>query len=199
MSNETTDQSVRPHSLADTGPMGLAGFALTTFVLSIFNAGIVDKSLEPVVLPLALFYGGLVQLIAGVLAAKRGNTFGATAFCSYGAFWMAFALYAGVVAKSLPADTAHTATGIFLLAWAIFTCYMTVVTFKISIAEMAVFVPLSITFIFLAIGNLAASDTIVHIGGFIGLLTAVTAWYASFAGVINSTWKRTVLPVGPRS
>ena len=133
-------------SLADPGPLGLAAFAMTTFVLSVFNAGILDGALEPVVLPLALFYGGLVQLLAGMWEFAKNNTFGALAFSSYGAFWMSFAAYVKFVVPGLPADSAHQATGLFLLGWTIFTVYMTVVTLRISVGLMSVFVPLSITF-----------------------------------------------------
>ena len=185
--------------IADPGPLGLAGFALTTFVLSIFNAGLLDSSLEPVVQPLALFYGGLVQLLAGMWELVKNNTFGALAFSSYGAFWMSFAAYVKFVVPGLPADTAHQATGVFLLAWTIFTLYMTVVTLKISVGLMSVFVPLSITFALLTVGAFAQAESVTHVAGFFGLLTAGTAWYNSFAGVLNQTWKRDVLPLGVRS
>lgn len=185
-------------SLADPGPLGLAAFALTTFILSVFNAGILDGALEPVVLPVALFYGGLVQLLAGMWEFAKNNTFGALAFSSYGAFWMSFAAYVKFVVPGLPAESAHQATGVFLLAWAIFTIYMTVVTLKISVGLMSVFVPLAITFVLLTIGAFAQAPTVTHIAGYVGLLTAATAWYNSFAGVLNTTWKRTVLPLGPR-
>lgn len=185
-------------ALADPGPLGLAAFALTTFILSVFNAGILDSALEPVVLPVALFYGGLVQLLAGMWEVAKNNTFGALAFSSYGAFWMSFAAYVKFIVPGLPADSAHQATGLFLLAWTIFTVYMTVVTLKISVGLMSVFVPLSITFALLTVGALAQAPTITNIAGMVGLLTAATAWYNSFAGVLNTTWKRVVLPLGPR-
>lgn len=184
--------------LADPGPLGLAAFALTTFVLSVFNAGILDAHLEPVVLPLALFYGGLVQLLAGMWEFAKNNTFGALAFSSYGAFWMSFAAYAKFVVPGLPADSAHQATGLFLLAWTIFTVYMTVVTLRISLGLMAVFIPLSVTFLLLTVGAFTETSAITTVGGIVGLITAGTAWYNSFAGVLNTTWARTVLPLGPR-
>jgi succinate-acetate transporter protein len=193
---EATRPSLR--AIADPGPLGLAGFALTTFVLSIFNAGILDKGLEPVVLPLALFYGGLAQLLAGMWEFAKNNTFGALAFTSYGAFWMSFAAYVKFVVPTLPADSAHQATGVFLLAWTIFTVYMTVVTLRVSVGLMSVFIPLAITFALLTAGALGQSETVTTIGGYCGLLTACTAWYNSFAGVLNITWGRTVLPLGVR-
>lgn len=184
--------------IADPGPLGLAAFALTTFVLSVFNAGILDQNLEPVVLPLALFYGGLVQLLAGMWEFKKDNTFGALAFSSYGAFWMSFAGYVQFIAPNLPAETAHQALGVYLLGWTIFTAYMTVVTLRISVGLIAVFIPLAITFLLLTIGAFAQAPAISVVAGVCGLVTAGTAWYNSFAGVLNTTWGRKVLPLGSR-
>lgn len=185
-------------AIADPGPLGLAAFALTTFCLSVFNAGIIgDKKLEAVVLPLALFYGGTAQLLAGMWEFKKANTFGALAFSSFGAFWLSFAAYVKFVVPGLPTDHAYQATGLFLLAWAIFTAYMTVAAVKVSGAVLAVFVALTATFVLLTIGALGQSTSVTHLGGYLGLLTAVLAWYGSFAGVTNSTWQRTVLPVFP--
>jgi uncharacterized protein len=185
--------------IADPGPLGLAGFAMTTFVLSCFNAGFFGSKspLEAVVLPLALFYGGLAQFLAGMWEFRKANTFGAVAFTSYGAFWLSFAAYVKFVAPGLGAD-AGSATGLYLLGWTIFTGYMMVASLRVSRAVAAVFVALFLTYLLLTIGSFTGSAGIGVIGGYLGLLTAVLAWYASFAGVINATWKRTVLPVGVR-
>jgi succinate-acetate transporter protein len=184
--------------IADPGPLGLAAFAATTFVLSCFNAKIIDNSeLEAVVLPLALFYGGLAQLLAGMWEFKKANTFGATAFASYGAFWLSFAAYVKFVVPGLPKADAHEATGLFLLVFAIFTCYMFVASLRVSGAVALVFLTLAATFVVLTIGNLGSHDNIVKVGGWLGLITAVCAWYASFATVTNETWKRTILPTMP--
>ncbi|MDQ1632168.1 MAG: uncharacterized protein QOC80_2140 [Frankiaceae bacterium] len=184
--------------IADPGPLGLAGFAATTFVLSLFNAAIIkNEALEAVVLPLALFYGGLAQLLAGMWEFKKANTFGATAFTSYGAFWLSFAAYVKFVKPGLPPADAHTATGLFLLVFAIFTTYMFVASMRVSGAVALVFLTLAATFIVLTIGNLNDTKNIVKIGGYLGLITAVAAWYASFATVANDTWKRTLLPTMP--
>src|SRR5690242_7593171 len=109
---------------ADPGPLGLAGFALTTFVLSMFNAGLVSKAGEPVVLGLALAYGGIAQFAAGMWEFRTGNTFGAVAFSSYGAFWISFWALVTFFAKSIPAAHAGDAVGLYLWAWGIFTTYM---------------------------------------------------------------------------
>ena len=185
--------------IADPGPLGLAAFAMTTFVLSCFNAGFfgAKSPLEAVVLPLALFYGGFAQLLAGMWEFRKANTFGALAFTSYGAFWLSFAAYVKFVAPGLGAGAA-SATGLYLLGWTIFTAYMTVASLRVSVAVAAVFVALLLTYALLTVGAFAGSAGISVIGGYLGLLTAVLAWYASFAGVVNATWKRTVLPVGVR-
>ncbi|HVV07926.1 acetate uptake transporter [Amycolatopsis sp.] len=197
-SGGTAVQPVDPTKhIADPGPLGLAGFAATTFVLSAVNAGLVAKSIEPVVLPLALFYGGLAQLLAGMWEFRKNNTFGATAFATYGSFWLAFAFYVWQFSDKIPPDQAANATGLFLLVFTIFTGYMAIASLRTSAALIAVFVLLFLTFLFLTIGEFSGAEGIGKFGGWLGLITAVLAWYASFASVINSTFKRTVLPVVP--
>jgi succinate-acetate transporter protein len=195
---DRSDVAHRTAAIADPGPLGLAAFAATTFLLSLFNAKIVkNESLESVVLPLALFYGGLAQLLAGMWEFKKANTFGATAFTSFGAFWLSFAAYVKFVKPDLPMADAHTATGLFLLVFAIFTTYMFVASMRVSGAVALVFVLLAVTFWFLAIGNLNETANLVKIGGYLGVATAIAAWYASFATVANDTWRRTLLPTMP--
>ena len=172
-----------------------AAFALTTFLLSCFNAGLVAKSLEAVVLPVALFYGGTVQVLAGMWEFRKANTFGALAFSSYGAFWLSLAAYIKFVAPGLPANGVATATGLFLLAWTIFTAYMTVIALRINRVLSAVFIALLATFVFLTVGALVGSATISLIGGYLGILTALLAWYGSFVGVSKATPRKLVHPV----
>jgi uncharacterized protein len=186
-------------SIADPGPLGLAAFALTTFVLSLFNAGLAPDALESTVLPLALFYGGIAQLLAGMWEFKKANTFGATAFTSYGAFWLAFAAYVQFIEPGIPEPQHETATGIFLIGWAVFTGYMLIASLRTTGALIAVFAFLFLTFALLAIGDLTGVSAIATVGGIVGIVTALVAWYASAAVVTNATWGRTVLPVGPRS
>jgi succinate-acetate transporter protein len=171
---------------------------MTTFVLSVVNAGLMPKAVEPVVLPLALFYGGFAQLLAGMWEFRKANTFGTVAFTSFGAFWLSFAAYVQFVAPGLGAS-ADAATGLFLLGWTIFTAYMTIAAIRTSGAVLAVFVTLLATFIVLTIAEFNGSSALTQAGGWLGILTAVVAWYASFAGVTNATFKRTVLPVLPRT
>ena len=184
--------------IADPAPLGLAAFAGTTFVLSLFNAGLVgDAKLVAVVLPLALLYGGLVQLLAGMWEFRNDNTFGAVAFTSYGAFWVSYFFYAKYVAGTLPPADAHTATGIFLLMWTIFTAYMALAALKTNAVLVAVFGTALVTFALLTVGEFAESTFLLHAGGYVGLALAAFAWYGSAAGVVNPTWRRTVLPVFP--
>ena len=187
------------HKIADPGPLGLAGFAMTTFLLSCTNAGLFNfngKGSGAVTgaVALALVYGGIAQFAAGMWEFVRGNTFGALAFTSYGAFWVSF--YA-ILKFNLP--MAGGAVGVWLLGWTIFTLYMTVAAVKTNTALFMVFVVLDLTFIFLTLGNWNAGHAnLVKIGGWLGILTAALAWYVSMAGVVNETWGRSVLPVGAR-
>jgi succinate-acetate transporter protein len=180
---------------ADPGPLGLAGFAGTTFVLSLINANLISAKGIGVVLALALAYGGLAQLLAGMWEFRTGNTFGAVAFTSFGAFWISFYILLHVV----PAGTITLhALSAYLWMWAIFTTYMFFASLRTTGAVALVFLLLAITFILLAWGDLGNGHTsITHAGGGFGLATAIAAWYASFAAVLNSTFGRVVLPVWP--
>jgi succinate-acetate transporter protein len=184
-------------NIADPAPLGLAAFALTTFVLSMFNAGLVDAKGEPIVLGLALAYGGLAQVLAGMWEFTTGNTFGATAFSSYGAFWISFWAYVTFFAAKIPEANKGSAVGLYLIAWGIFTTYMWVASLRTTAAVNLVFLLLAITFFVLGIGDAVGNDTISKLGGWLGLATAVAAWYASFAVVTNFTFGRELLPVRP--
>jgi uncharacterized protein len=189
-------------AIANPAPLGLAAFALTTFVLSMVNSGLVSDKAEPVVFGLALAYGGIAQLLAGMWEFKTGNTFGATAFSSYGAFWLSFWALVMFFVKDIPAADAGHAVGLYLWAWGIFTTYMFIASLRTTAAVALVFFLLAATFILLGIGNShgsAAGTGLVKVGGYVGLLTAIAAWYASFAQVINSTFGRAVAPLGALS
>jgi uncharacterized protein len=195
---------------ADPGPLGLAAFAGTTFVLSLINAGLVgDKThpgggLLPLVAALALAYGGIAQFLAGIWEFRTGNTFGAVAFCSYGAFWISFFFIVQSVAGNAPAEV-FSGLGLYLWMWGIFTAYMFIASLRTTGAVAVVFLLLAITFIVLGIGNSALAGTsnvtngTIKLGGYIGLITAIAAWYTSFAAVINSTFGRIIAPVFPLS
>jgi uncharacterized protein len=191
------DVSFVPTPVADPGPLGLAAFALTTFVLSMFNAGFVSEKGVPVVFGLTLAYGGLAQLLAGMWEFRTGNTFGALAFTSYGAFWLSFWAYFQFYATKIPAADAGHAVGLYLIAWGIFTAYMFIASLRTTAAVALVLFLLTLTFIALGIGDAGAHTGITKLGGYLGLAAALVAWYASFAGVTNATFGRVVLPVRP--
>jgi len=180
--------------LANPAPLGLAGFGITTLLLNVVNAEIISKDAIGMVLPVGLFYGGLAQFMAGMWEAKKNNTFGFTAFSSYGAFWMAFAVMEILMINGALEPVSHEGLTVFLVAWGIFTTYMFIGTIKISVALMVVFAGLAILFYLLAWGQHNAD---VHkFAGYEGLFTAGAALYASAAGVINETWGRNLLPLG---
>jgi hypothetical protein len=180
---------------ADPGPLGLAGFAGTTFVLSLMNSNLVSIRGIGAVLGLALAYGGLAQLLAGMWEFRTGNTFGAVAFTSFGAFWISFYLILKVIPPA--AVTAHGVSA-YLWMWGIFTTYMFLASLRTTAAVALVFLLLAVTFILLAIGDMGTGhSSVTHAGGYVGIATAIAAWYASFAAVINSTFGRVIAPVFP--
>ncbi len=194
---------------ADPGPLGLAAFAGTTFVLSMVNSGLVgDKHLVgggllPLVAGLALAYGGIAQVLAGLWEFRTGNTFGAVAFCSFGAFWISFFLIVQLAASAVAPKELFSGLGLYLWMWGIFTAYMFIASLRTTGAVALVFLLLAITFIVLGIGNsalaggTAVTNGTLKLGGYLGIATAIAAWYASFAAVTNSTFGRVVLPVVP--
>jgi succinate-acetate transporter protein len=175
-------------TIADPGPLGLAGFGITTCILSLINAGVTKPAALGVVLGLALAYGGGAQLLAGMWEFRKGNTFGATAFSSYGAFWIAFyfILHAGAPAAGM---------GLFLFFFGILTFYLWIASFYLNRAIFWVFLTLTLTFFLLAL----AAFGVLHssaFGGWVGLVCGLSALYTSAAGVINNVAGHEVLPVG---
>jgi succinate-acetate transporter protein len=187
---------------ADPAPLGLAAFALTTFMLSGHNASFIPDVLW---IGLALFYGGLIQLLAGMWEFRNRNVFGSTAFSTYGGFWLAlgiFVVFADTTSlgASLKGPDIDNGLAWFLVSFAIFNTYMMLWSLRVNVAVFLVFLTLEITEIVLAIGFFriahGQSDWILHAGGWVGILTAAAAWYASAAGVVNGMSPRPVLPVG---
>jgi succinate-acetate transporter protein len=177
---------------ANPAPLGLCAFALTTFVLSAANAGLFTGA--TIVIGLALFYGGLGQMLAGMWEFRAGNTLGATAFTSYGAFWLAVGIT--LQWKLIPNGTAF---GFFLLGWTIFTGLMFLGSLRSTGALIAVFGLLFLTFLFLAIGALGGSSGMTSFGGWLGILTALVAWYTALAGILasgNNVFRLPVWPMG---
>jgi succinate-acetate transporter protein/Lon protease-like protein len=185
---------IKESAIADPGPLGLACFALTTFCLSMVNAGLVVAESVNVVIALALVYGGTVQVLAGMWEFKKNNVFGATAFSSYGGFWVSFGLFELLAVQKVWVIPPQ-GVWLFLLAWTIFTAYMWIGSFGTNKALIVTFTLLLLTFILLTIG--AAGNHAAHTwGGYLGIVTAFAAWYTSAAGIFNTVFGRAVLPVG---
>ncbi|MDA8195243.1 MAG: acetate uptake transporter [Thermaerobacter sp.] len=180
--------------LANPGPLGLVGFAMTTWMLSMINAGWFSGTSLGMVLALAMAFGGTAQMVAGILEYPRGNTFGTVAFFSYGSFWWSFALFAHFFGSGVPAAF----VGWYLFLWGVFTFYMWIASLKITRALQLVFLALWLTFVVLAIGAWGVPSFTV-LGGYLGLVTAILALYVSAAEVINTYHGRDVLPVRPYS
>ena len=177
--------------------LGLVGFGLTTILLSLINAGVLPAGGEPVVIPLAMAFGGTAQILAGLMEVRVGNTFGMTAFIAYGAFWWWFALllmlgHNGV----LDLSGAGSTIGVALLLWGVFTLFMWIATFRLPRLLFLIFFTLWVTFFLLGAGALMAAPGISHLGGWLGLICGSLAMYGSFAIVTNSTFGKTVLPLG---
>ena len=189
--------------IADPGPLGLAAFALTTFLLSASNARWMSHSTGAAFLGYALAYGGLGQLLAGMWEFRNRNVFGATAFSSYGGFWIGLYFWFIVIASKAPAAAAGAVNkdvGWILVSFAIFNLYMLILSTQLSLAIFLVFLTLEATEIIDAIGKfhqgLAAYTGILQVGGYVGIVTAAVAWYASAAGVSNGIAGRLRFPLG---
>jgi uncharacterized protein len=189
--------------VADPAPLGLAAFALTTFLLSGHNASFIPDGIW---VGVALFYGGLVQLLAGMWEFRNRNVFGATAFSTYGGFWLGLAMFIVLMSTShgfaglLKGADLDNSVAWFLIAFAIFNTYMLMWATRVSVAVTGVFLTLEATEILLAIGFFRVAHGMspywIHVGGWVGLATAAVAWYTSAAGVVNGMSTRAILPVG---
>ena len=182
---------------ADPAPLGLGAFALTTFLLSADNAGWMTAATGSAWLGYAFAYGGLCQLLAGMWEFRNRNVFGATAFSTYGGFWIGLGLWALLVAPNAKSAAAagHDVAWI-LLSFAIFNTYMLLWSTQVNAAVFGVFLTLEATEVILFIGNFAGNTNVVKIGGYVGVVTAAVAWYTSAAGVINGMRGSVFLPVG---
>jgi uncharacterized protein len=182
--------------ISEPAGLGLAAFALSTMVLSIVNVGILDDVDAPVVLGLALAYGGIVQLLAGMWAFIKNDTFAAVALSSYGGFWISFYLLETQFLDQIPADHRAGALALYLFSWAVFTFYMWIASFRVNVAVQAVFLTLWPTYVLLGLGEALGSDLLHTLGGAFGIATALAAWYVSAAVVLNRTYDHELLPLG---
>ena len=186
-----------PSGIADPAPLGLAAFATTTFLLSAANANWMGAASGAAFLGYAFAYGGLIQLLAGMWEFRNRNVFGATAFSTYGGFWIGLGLWVLLVA---PKDTALQAghdKAWIVLAFAIVNTYLLILSTQLSTAVFLVFLTLEATEILLFAGGFANSTGLVKAGGIVGVITAVVAWYTSAAGISNGIAGKLRFPVGP--
>jgi len=194
-------------AIADPAPLGLAAFALTTFLLSAINAGWAKTSTGLDWWGYAIAYGGAIQLLAGMWEFRNKNVFGATAFSTYGGFWIGVGLWLHFIAPTAVHPLAlNRDLGWILLAFAIFNSYMLIISTQLNLAVFGVFLTLELTEIFLFIGNFTTSTPalppnptnsgLIVVGGYLGIVTAFVAWYASAAGVMNGIKGTVVFPVG---
>ena len=182
--------------LANPAPLGLMGFGMTTVLLNIHNAGFFP--LSAVVLAMGIFYGGIAQIIAGIMEFKRGNTFGTTAFTSYGLFWLSLVaiwLFPGLNSPAA-AKTPESYMGCYLFLWGLFTFFMWLGTFRKNRALQFVFLSLTALFVLLAVRDWTGSALIGTIAGYEGIVCGLSAIYLAMAEVINEAHDRTVLPIG---
>ena len=194
----TCDQNmVKKNILANPAPLGLMGFGMTTVLLNIHNAGFF--TLGSMILAIGIFYGGIAQIIAGILEYRKGNTFGVTAFTSYGLFWISLVGLL-VIPKIIPGfnEPDSTAMAAYFSMWGLFTFLMFISTLKKPKALQFVFISLAILFWLLALGNFTGNTTIIIIAGYEGIICGLSAIYLAMAEVINETYGKTILPVcGP--
>jgi len=181
-------------TIANPAPLGLAAFGLTTIVLSAINAGLLPHEAVAAVVPLAFAYGGVAQIIAGILEFRNGNTFGLVAFTSYGLFWWWFALLNWTIGAGLLKPPGSAGIASVLLAWGVLTFFLWIVAFRASKAVWSIFLLLWITFLLLAAGDFGYGTS--RLGGVLGLLTGIDAMLVAFIETLNATAGRTVLPLG---
>lgn len=179
---------------ANPAPLGLMGFGMTTILLNIHNAGFFE--LDAMILAMGIFYGGMAQVIAGIMEFKKNNTFGTTAFTSYGFFWLSLVALNILPVMGYGEAANSLSMAAYLFMWGFFTLLMFVATLRINKALQVVFGTLTILFFLLAIGNFTGSTMILTIAGYEGILCGFTAIYAAMAQVINEVYGRVVLPIG---
>jgi succinate-acetate transporter protein len=184
-------------ALANPAPLGLMGFGATTVLLNLWNAGAIP--LDSPILTMGLFYGGIAQIIAGTLEFRKGNTFGMTAFLSYGLFWESFALIVLFKVMGLVSFTATSSLAAYLFIWGLFTLLMFFGTLRLSGALMFVFGSLFVLFFLLSAGNALNNSSIITFAGYEGVICGLSAMYTSIATLLNEVYGRALLPVFPRA
>jgi len=180
---------------ANPAPLGLMGFGMTTVLLNLHNAGFFK--LGAMILAMGIFYGGLAQVIAGIMEWRKKNIFGTTAFCSYGLFWLSLVALLVMPKMGLGSAPGNVAMAAYLFMWGAFTAVMFIATLKLNRALQFVFGSLALLFFLLALADITGSDTIKHIAGYEGIICGLSAIYTALAQVLNEVYGRTVAPIGP--
>jgi len=178
---------------ANPAPLGLMGFGMTTILLNLHNAGIFE--LGSMILAMGIFYGGVAQVIAGIMEWKKGNTFGTTAFTSYGLFWLSLVAIILLPEMGIAKAPGNSAMVAYLLMWCLFTGVLFIGTLKLNRALQIVFATLTVLFFLLALGDFTGNLSIKHIAGYEGIICGFSAVYAALAQVINELYGKVVLPI----
>ncbi|MBN1456198.1 MAG: acetate uptake transporter [Methanomicrobia archaeon] len=189
MATEIRDTSANP------APLGLMGFGMTTVLLNIHNAGFF--ALGTMILAMGIFYGGLAQIIAGIMEWKKGNTFGTTAFTSYGLFWLSLVGLLVMPEIGWGSANENAAMVAYLFMWGLFTAVMFVATLRLNRALQFVFASLALLFFLLALGDATGNTLITHIAGYEGIICGLSAIYAALAQVLNEVYGKVIAPIGP--
>lgn len=179
---------------ANPAPLGLLGFGMTTILLNMHNAGFFP--LNSMILSMGIFYGGIAQIIAGIMEWKKNNTFGTTAFTSYGIFWLSLVSLINMPKLGLAEATTSLPMSAYLLMWGIFTFFMFIGTLKLNRAMQFIFGSLTILFFLLALGDFTGNEEITKIAGYEGIICGFSAMYAALAQVLNEVYQKTILPLG---
>jgi uncharacterized protein len=182
--------------IGDPAPLGLATLGLTLLIFSMFNTGLLASSGRPIVLGMAVA-GGVVQVLAGMWEVRRGNSFGATTFAAYGAFWLSYFLIEQFFIGDVPPAERGNAIALYFIAWTIFSVLLWVASTRTTAVTSVMLAALSVSFLLLGIGEAGAHSEIVKVGGWFGLAATAAALYGAFAGAINGTYGRTLLPLLP--
>ncbi len=182
---------------ANAAPLGLAAFAVTTFILSMINIGAVSPGIEPVAFAVAFMYGGLAQLLAGLICLRNGNTFTGVLFSTFGAFWLSFYALAEFFLKSVPPAEVGHALGMFLFAFSFPTAMLLIASFRTNIVVVVAIADLLVTLVLLGAGYFWAQAGMHTAGGWLGLVAGALALYLATAETCEFTYGRSVLPVGP--
>lgn len=191
----TGPEKMRADGTANPAPLGLMGFGMTTVLLNLHNAGIFP--LDSMILAMGIFYGGLAQVIAGLMEWRKGNTFGATAFTSYGLFWLTLVGLLVLPQTGLAPPPEPAAMAAYLILWGLFTGLMFLGTLRLNRALQFVFASLALLFVLLGIAEALQSPSLTLVAGLEGIVCGLSAVYAAMAQVLNEVYGRTVVPLGP--